>query len=272
MLGLHFPIRNSKHVCVYLTEQVVDQLEKSWSLTLSVWWHKMSIVDVQYGNRLVCSQMAIQSKTINSKPLSSSTSLSLDPNTLRAFLPPQSTSVASSSYRTSSQLWDIACSILYISLCLQNNLLNNVSMSSEQPYTLQQQNANLLRLGRRLPAIYISKPLLEPVSTHALPSLDVQTTVIAPLSPPLNFNICAKPTVVFPPCVIIYGQIVCPIHVSVFLMWGWTVLEMECVQLLNIKSLSFIVDNECKFKNELNWPRFLALRSTYALRIHIFLG
>ena len=82
MLGLYFPISNSKHVCVYLIEQDVDQVEKSCSLTLSVGWHKMSIVDVRYGNRLVCSQMTIQNKTMNNRPLSSNPSLSLDPNTL----------------------------------------------------------------------------------------------------------------------------------------------------------------------------------------------
>lgn len=113
MLGLHFPIRNFKHVCVYLMEQVVDQVEKSCSLALSVRWHKM--------NRLVCSQMTTQNETTNNRPVSSSPSLSLDPYTLRAFLPPQSPSVAASAYGTSSQLRDVACSILYISLCLQNN-------------------------------------------------------------------------------------------------------------------------------------------------------
>lgn len=162
MLGLHFPIRNSKHVCVYLIEQVVDQLEKSWSLTLSVWWYKMSIVDMQYGNRLVCSQMTVQNKTINSKLLSSSTTMSLDPNTLQASLPPQSTSVASSSYRTSSQLWDIACSILYL------------SMSSEQPFDSLTHSSNKMPIfcglgGDYLPFISVNPCWSLSAPMHCLP-------------------------------------------------------------------------------------------------------
>lgn len=115
MLWLHFHIRNSKHVCFYLTDQVVDHLENGWCLTLVGGWHKMSIADMQYGTILVCSQLIAQNKIMNNK-----TCVTVLCVWAFTFSEPsfsaQSTSVASSQYRKEPALSHSsmdACNILY---------------------------------------------------------------------------------------------------------------------------------------------------------------